>query len=179
MASISSRLAEVHLQDTTTNTTTNTPQKSRDQKHSKNTKALEEGKVLRKKIRHLRREDEKQAKSLTQDLKDIRESLSDINNLNKVHKETVYGDHSTRTRRAQEKHYPVKSKEKREAKNPSIGYDNPEEKLPNRFERETTPSQQQKVVKFEDGKLVLENEKSEDWRKDNKTVLSLSSIDLK
>ena len=176
MASISSRLAEVHLQDTTTNT----PRKCRDQKHSKNTKTLEEGKVLRKKIRHLRREDEKQAKSLTQDLKDIRESLSDINNLNKVHKETVYGDHSTRTRRGQEKHYQVKSKEKRGAKNPSIACDNPEENLSDRFERgETSPSQQRKMVKFEDDKLVSEKEKSENWRKDNKTVLSLSSIDLK
>lgn len=175
MASISSRLAEVHLQDTSTNT----PQKYRDEKHSNNKKTLEEGKVLRKKIRHLRREDEKQAKSLTQDLKDIRESLSDINNLNKVHKETVYGDHSAKTRRGQEKHYQIKSKEKREAKNLSIGCDNPEEKLSDRCLRKTSPSQQRKVVKFEDDKLVSENEKSENWRKDNKTVLSLSSIDLK
>lgn len=178
MASVSSKLRELDLQDKTSNT----PQKGRDEKHSKNNKTLEEGKVLRKKIRHLRREDDKQAKSLTQDLKDIRESLSDINNLNKVRNETVYANNSTKTRRGQDKHHKVKSKEKGEdfkAKTTSNGC---EANLSDSSSIKKEPSllsQQQKTVRFGDAASLSEKEMSENRRKDNRTVLSLSSIDLK
>ena len=181
MASVSSQLREVNLQDKTSNT----PQNCRGETHSKNKKTLEDGKLLRKKIRHLRREDEKQARSLTQDLKDIRKSLSDVNNLNQIRRETVYSNNSTKTKRGQEKDHKVKSKGKSEdfeSKTTSNECDNSEETLSDINKEPSLPSKQQKTVRFEDDKnaaSLSEKDKSENRRKDNKTVLSLSGIHLK
>jgi hypothetical protein len=188
MASVSSHLDETHLQDKTASAR----QENREEKPLKNKKTVEEGKVLRKKIRHLRREDERQAKSLTQDLKDIRESLSGVNNLNQIqtfdghefktrghrnYKETrgFYSDNSTRTEQRQGKHYEVKT----DAKTTSKRCDNLEEGCRGRSsikQKTTSPSRRRKTVRFEDDLGKKETERS---RRQNETILSLSSIHLK
>ena len=168
MASISS-VNEAPSQDKAINSTA----KSREEKLSKTNKTVEEGKVLRKKIRHLRREHEKQARSLTQDLKDIRESLSDVNNLNKLEMsggnyrgkkskkndpkgEDCHDRNSTRTERRREKSM---GKEKEKSENIS------------------SSSQRRTTVKCEDENSRDDLEKRSTTKPDD-MILSLSTIDL-
>ncbi|XP_028405167.1 uncharacterized protein LOC114527659 [Dendronephthya gigantea] len=170
MASIPS-VSETPSQDKALNTVG----RSREEKLLKTNETVEDGKALRKKIRHLRREHEKQAKSLTQDLKDIRETLSDVNSLNKLEMsggnygarrsnrndrkgDDCYDRNSTKTERRREK---SKGKEMEKPEN-----------IP-------SSSQRQKIVTLEDGNSCAGLEKKSDVKQSpSDVILSLSSIDL-
>ena len=186
----SSSLDETHSQDKTPNTD------DREEKLSKNKKTLAEGKVLRKKIRHLRREDERQAKSLTQDLKDIRESLSDVNNLNQIQKldrrefkrKTKRNDETeetTRTTRGHGRKYEEKATNKSqhdEEKTVGKRCNNVEESCATSSsikQKTTSPSRQRKTVRFADEEDSGKKQSKKWNRKQNEAILSLSSIDLK
>ena len=163
-----------------------------------NKKTLDEEKVLRKKIRHLRREDERQVKSLTQDLKDIRESLSHVNNLKKIggsasqsRKNRNYDednddddddcDNSTTTKRRQGGKYEVKTTGKcqlDQVKTSGKRRNGSEGNCAISSEQKTSsPSEQSKTVRFKDG--CAQRKGRESSRKQNETTLSLSTIDFK
>ena len=178
MASVSSNLDETTalLQGTRMNNKQETLDKM-----SKNKKSLEEGKVLRKQIRSLRREDEKQAKSLTQDLKDIRESLSDINNLNKIFDGSEYYKYSTRTKRIQGKNNERSDRHYEGKTNGNKKCSSLDDKCADSSSmKQERSSHQRKTVRFkedEDGDLEQRDLPSNE--KQHEVVLSLSSIDLK
>ena len=183
----SSSRDETHSQDKTPNTD------NREEKLSKNKKTLAEGKVLRKKIRHLRREDERQAKSLTQDLKDIRESLSDVNNLNQIQKldrrefkrkskrNDEETEETTRTTRKYEEKATNKS-QRDEEKTIGKRCNNVEESCATSSsikQKTTSPSRQRKTVRFADEEDSGKKQSKKWNRKQNEAILSLSGIDLK
>lgn len=167
MASLSSKSSETFPRDETACS----EQQNCDEKSSKNSKTFEEGNALRKKIRQFRREDERQTKSLTKDLRDIRESLAGVTNLHQTGKrdgiefEARKGQRSCKkidssSAPAQGKAYKVKVKEGRHGISSKRGKHSP-----------------QKVCA--DGSTVPCSRPGKAARpKANETILSLSSIDL-
>ena len=152
-------------------------------------KTLDEEKVLRKKIRHLRREDERQVRSLTQDLKDIRESLSHVNNFKKdsssasqSRKSRNYQDNdddddcgnSTTTKRRQEGKYEVKTTGKCQLD--QVKASGKRRNASSSKQKTSSPSEQSKTVRFKDG--CARRKGRESSRKQNETTLSVSAIDF-
>jgi Asp-tRNA(Asn)/Glu-tRNA(Gln) amidotransferase C subunit len=145
------------------------------EKLSRNKKTFEEEKVLRKKIRHLHREDERQVRSLTQDLKDIRESLSHVNNIKQVQRFSARnwegGNHEVKATEKYRHDQMGKCSNRRNASEKSCASSSGQSKL-----KTASSSQQRKNVTFKDE--CGERKESERSQKQNETILSLSTIDL-
>ena len=163
---------------------------SKDKEMRKNKKSLEEGKMLRRKLRHLRHEDEQQARSLAQDLKDIRESLRDVNNVRQPRDSSDGTESSTRRERMKKKgsetediseNFPTNSETrvrrgsaKHEVTTTDANRCDDLEENPNnsRKAKQTSPSQKiSKTVRFEDTEFPRNTKPSD-------APLTLSTIKL-